>query len=319
MLVALPPRDDSRPALNYFLARAFEQNQQRDLAKVHYQKLLQADETDYYALLARQRLQFHALHPVRLTHPDLLRGLPQADADAAPPLTAETAQKYAALAKARVLTQLGLDAYAYDELQALESAAKLDAKLAEALPAAGGNRLAFVAGYQAKSGRLPGCGAACAWRLRFPQAYAAYVEPFARHWRIEPELAYAVMRQESVFDPTVVSDAFAYGLMQIIPPTEREIAGKILPSPVAEQSLLDPKWNVLFGTYYLKQLSDDFAGELPATIAAYNAGPYNVSRWLTRHNHRDWDEFVELIPYSETRTYVKKVLVNYWVYSTIYP
>ena len=126
-------------------------------------------------------------------------------------------------------------------------------------------------------------------------------------------LAYAVMRQESNFDPDAVSPAHAVGLMQLIPETARAVAAE-LRIPYDEARLTQPSFNVALGTRYLGDLGEKFAhapARLPLVVAAYNAGDDAVTRWLARVPKMDIDEFVERIPYLETRAYVARVMANW--------
>lgn len=307
-----------RKAILYFLGRSCEQNNDHRAANAYYDQLQSGDGTDYYELLAMQRQKYKNLYPYRLIHPDLARAVPQLG-DVESELSAAQLKRYDKLAMAHVLSQLGLDEYAYDELQSLSDLAKADANLAMVLSAVGNSRLSYIVGMSAKNGRMPGCSLECSYQLRFPQAYKKAIEKFSNQWHINPNLAYAIMRQESAFAPSVVSEAFAYGLMQIIPPTGQEIANQIGYADFHPHDLTNPRINTLFGTRYLKDLADQFGGDLVPTIASYNAGPYNNHRWLARGMHQDWDEYVELIPYAETKNYVKRVLVNFWIYERLYP
>jgi soluble lytic murein transglycosylase len=126
-------------------------------------------------------------------------------------------------------------------------------------------------------------------------------------------LAYAVMRQESNFDPDAVSPAHAVGLMQLLPETAHAVADE-LHLPYDESRLTQPSFNVALGTRYLSDLGAKFAqspARLPLVVASYNAGDEAVTRWLARVPKMDIDEFVERIPYTETRGYVARVMGNW--------
>ena len=126
-------------------------------------------------------------------------------------------------------------------------------------------------------------------------------------------LAYAVMRQESNFDPDVSSPAHAVGLMQLLPETARTVAGE-LRLPYDDAALMQPRFNVALGTRYLADLGEKYGSSpatLPLIVAAYNAGDEAVTRWLSRVPKMDIDEFVERIPYGETRGYVARVMGNW--------
>jgi soluble lytic murein transglycosylase len=121
------------------------------------------------------------------------------------------------------------------------------------------------------------------------------------------------MRQESGFDPDVVSSARAVGLLQLLPETARAIA-KETPDPDDDGTrLTSPPLNVALGARYLRDLLTHFHGVTPLAVAAYNAGPEAIDRWLSRRDKStplELDLFVERIPYTETRTYVARVMGN---------
>jgi len=126
-------------------------------------------------------------------------------------------------------------------------------------------------------------------------------------------LAYAVMRQESNFDPDALSPAHAVGLMQLLPETARAVAEELHIS-FDESHLTQPSLNVALGTRYLADLGvrfKDAPARLPLVVAAYNAGDEAITRWLARVPKMDIDEFVERIPYAETRGYVARVMGNW--------
>ncbi|MFQ5737216.1 MAG: transglycosylase SLT domain-containing protein [Thermodesulfobacteriota bacterium] len=127
---------------------------------------------------------------------------------------------------------------------------------------------------------------------------------------VDPYLVAAVMREESSFNPNAVSTTGALGLMQIMPSTGRYIAGKLGRTLDDERELLDPDVNIRLGSWYLAHLARRFDGDLVLTIASYNAGPSAVKRW-TVELPAELDEFIESIPYPETRRYAKKVLKSY--------
>jgi tetratricopeptide (TPR) repeat protein len=151
------------------------------------------------------------------------------------------------------------------------------------------------------------------FRILYPFAHAETVERVAGHNGISPAMIWAIMRQESIFDHTIVSPAGAIGLMQIMPFTGEEIAQE-LGEPFVVDSLYSPATNVRYGAYYIKKLLDAFDGETFKALAGYNGGPHNVRRWFPRRDERSFDLMIEDVGFSETRNYVKKVLANYWTY-----
>lgn len=155
----------------------------------------------------------------------------------------------------------------------------------------------------------PNDGNRWAWRCIYPKPYEETVAAVAQREQVAPELVYAVMRQESVFDPTAFSGARASGLLQLIAPTARRIAEQ-LKEPFEPNALFTPDTNIRYGVHYLAQLSGYFEGNPALIAAAYNAGPEAVFRWLNAPEKLGTDGFVARIPFEETRNYVERVLGN---------
>lgn len=131
---------------------------------------------------------------------------------------------------------------------------------------------------------------------------------------MDASLCLAMIWQESLFDPHAQSPADAQGLMQIIPSTGVKIAKDL---DVASYSLYDPVTSVQFGTYYFLNLQKEF-DSVPLSLAGYNAGPVRVRRWVAQNPRYEIDEFIDLIPYDETRNYVKHVLSRQIIYETLF-
>ncbi|WP_462320073.1 lytic transglycosylase domain-containing protein [Halochromatium sp.] len=143
--------------------------------------------------------------------------------------------------------------------------------------------------------------------LRFPLAYADLVAAAAAEQGLPPDWVYAVIRQESAFDPDIASHAGAIGLMQLMPPTAREVARKVGYAEPERLNLTDPAPNVALGTAYLAEMQQRFDGHPLLASAAYNAGPTAVTRWLP-DGSMPGDLWLTEIPYAETRQYVRRVL-----------
>ena len=126
------------------------------------------------------------------------------------------------------------------------------------------------------------------------------------------------MREESGYRPEVVSVVGARGLLQIMPATGARLARDLGILSFDPDDLFDPMLNFRLGSYYLSELRRRFEGRDSAAIGSYNAGPEAVSRWLEERGSLEDDEWVESIPYSETRGYVKRVLRSQWAYRTLY-
>jgi soluble lytic murein transglycosylase len=149
------------------------------------------------------------------------------------------------------------------------------------------------------------------------------VEPPATHSRVDPAVALGLMRQESSFEVGVVSSAGARGLMQLMPATAQIVARQLGEGTSPAVLTSDPQHNMRLGTAYLAGLLDRFGGSLPLAAAGYNAGPNRVDTWLADNGDPrpgaigvpiDMIDWIELIPFNETRNYVQRVLENVVVY-----
>ena len=157
------------------------------------------------------------------------------------------------------------------------------------------------------------------YRYRYPVPYFDTIHHYALRYEVPLELALAIMRTESGFRPDVVSNVGAVGLMQIMPMTGKKIAARLGEADTFRQAdLYDPETSIRYGLWYLGELLKKFQGQWPLAIASYNGGPHNVERWLADNRHLSWDAFVESIPFSQTRNYVKKVLKVASTYRYLY-
>lgn len=144
--------------------------------------------------------------------------------------------------------------------------------------------------------------------ILYPRYYSRWVNSASAKYQVEPALIYAVIMKESLFSKNVVSKSGAYGLMQMILST-----GKDMKRDVTPEELLNPQINIDLGTRYLKILLDRYHGDVTKTIAAYNGGMGNVDRWS---QGQDLD--IDSIPFPETQNYTKDVLSNYHKYKRLY-
>jgi len=148
--------------------------------------------------------------------------------------------------------------------------------------------------------------------------YRTLLEKTAADEQVDPFLVAAVIREESKFNPRAYSRAGAMGLMQLMPGTARRIGPLAQVKLGDEGDLFLPEKNIPIGTHYLSRLLRGFDGNIVFSIAAYNAGETAVARWVRRAGGRPLDEFVEEIPYPETRNYTKKVLASYMEYQRLW-
>lgn len=149
--------------------------------------------------------------------------------------------------------------------------------------------------------------------LLYPLAYWPVVKEIAHRYRLDPLILLSVMREESRFKPSARSISGALGLMQIMPQTAFALDRKLNLDISDSSTIYNIRTNITLGAYYLNSLLKEFKS-LPAALAAYNAGRHKVREWLNTGNYGAYDEFIEDIPYGETRNYVKRVLVTYFSY-----
>jgi soluble lytic murein transglycosylase len=135
---------------------------------------------------------------------------------------------------------------------------------------------------------------------------------------VDEFLVYSIIREESRFQRDAVSPAGAIGLMQLIPDTGRSTAERVGISGYKTDRLYIPSINVELGVAYFKRVLEDFNGNIYLALGSYNAGPHNVAKWITKLGNLDADEFVEEVPFHETRNYIKRVLRSYGAYKAIY-
>jgi soluble lytic murein transglycosylase len=148
--------------------------------------------------------------------------------------------------------------------------------------------------------------------ILYPLAFWTVVREVSDHNGIDPFVVLSVMREESRFDPEARSIAGALGLMQLMPQTASTIERRVSLNIKSREQLYDIKTNITLGSYYLASLIKEF-GALPVAIAAYNAGENNVRKWQ-KGEYKSYDEFIEDIPYDETRNYTKRVIKTYFEY-----
>lgn len=283
-LDALSSTEADTARWRYWRARAQQLRGQKAQARSGYAPL--AQENGYYAVLAAWRLG------------EAYRAQPQPfidDPDVQARLLAEPA-----IQRARDLFLLDRKVWANIEWQR----ALKDRSADEQLQAA---RLASRWGWHLQAVILLNRHDALdRFELSYPDPYANDIRHSAARSALPPEWVYALMRQESLFDPRAVSPSNAYGLLQLLLPTARQTAKKIgLPRPDVDD-LMQPSINLPLGAAYLGQMRERFDGQFAPAVAAYNAGPNAVARWLPPRP-LDADRWIENVPYNETRNYVQRV------------
>jgi len=153
------------------------------------------------------------------------------------------------------------------------------------------------------------------WKKLYPTPYLNEVLRLSSEYQISPALIYSIMRAETFYRTDLVSPVGALGLMQVMPQTFSKISSF---GGVKIKDPFDPYQSMKASAWYLNKLLKRFDGNLMLAVASYNAGPHKVSPWLKRFKNVPAMLFVELIPYKETRNYVKKVMRYYEIYSYLY-
>jgi soluble lytic murein transglycosylase len=230
----------------------------------------------------------------------------------------------AELARVRILMAGGfVDAGAKESGLLMRRARGLDDRIALArlLTSAGDYNRAqrvIVDAYTTSLARGPVAGMEELWWYAWPSAFSGHVAAATRDdGDVEPELVYSIMREESGYRPKVISPVGARGLLQIMRETGIKLAGRAGRSNFDVDDLFDPGMNIELGSFYLAELSRRFPTRMSASIASYNAGPRVVTHWVEGDSRPD-DEWVESIPYSQTRSYVKRVMRSIQAYRLLY-
>jgi soluble lytic murein transglycosylase len=270
-------------------------------ARATWLALVREDSIGYYGLRARRELD---LPPLRI---------------AAAPLPPAPPSVATSLGRLDTLLLAGLDTAAQAEVRAVLGRAPqhdVNALLAwsEGLAARGFGPAAVRLGWQAA---LKSPNDARVLRVIFPWPNRRAVEAEAAEFGVDPLLLVAIVRQESVFDAQALSPAGARGLAQLLPGTAA-LTARGLDVTFYPEWITVPDLNLHLGAAHLQELLQRFGGRVDAAAAAYNAGGAPVKRWLERPGADDPDEFIELIPYQETRGYVRAVLRNRELYRAMY-
>lgn len=158
----------------------------------------------------------------------------------------------------------------------------------------------------------------CRWRLVYPVHFYKEIRENAENFNNNPALMLSIIREESYFNPDSISSAGAMGLMQLMPVTAREVGRDFGINLISDKFLLQPDINIKIGNIYYSRLKKSLFNKDILSVIAYNGGPGAVSRWGKNINFTDIDDFVEQIPYPETKNYLKKVYKSYWNYVRIY-
>jgi peptidoglycan lytic transglycosylase len=318
--IALYPDSPEISAALYWRGRLAEEENEPGRARAYYLKVAQTFRNYYYAELARQRLRpLLAATPVEDAVLQKVRTAPykpKSELDTPP---ADNLQ----IQKARLLANGALLEFAIRELQqaAKEEGGNWEAaEMARVCQEAGRFDRAIevlkraVPTYFAMDlNELPDAY----WKALFPRPFWTDLRKFADANALDPYVVASLIRQESAFNPNAVSRANAVGLMQLLPKTGRLVARDVRLRNFNASQLFTPTVNIQLGTRYFRTMVDKF-GALEYALAAYNAGDDRVVDWRQQGNYRDVFEFVESIPFTETREYVQAIMRNASVYRMLY-
>jgi soluble lytic murein transglycosylase len=307
----------------YFLGRLSEAEQEFGSARAYYAKIVELYPNFYYATLARQRLadpKLVAAQPSAKTVEDLNGiAIPQRRVPAGQEISPATRAR---IERARLLMTAGLSDLAESELR---FGARRDGQphllameLARSAPSPYMG-LRYMKSYapdylSTPFDQMP----RRFWELLFPMPYQKDLVRNARLQNLDPYMVAALIRQESEFNPSAVSRKNAYGLTQIMPSTGKQLARRNGVRRFRSSMLFKPSTNLQLGSRYLRSMLDEWGGKWEETLASYNAGKTHVEEWVTWNAFREPAEFVETIPFTETREYVQAVLRNAAIYRRLY-
>ena len=307
----------------YFLGRSFEARNDPGAARAVYQLLSKTFENTYYAMLARDRLQSTEMEKASAAPAGGAQWLSTVKFASAKPVPADGSPATAArIERSRILRSAGFPDLADGELR---FGARTDGQppllaMEAASAAAQPHRAMRI--MKLMSPDYLGVPIQNAprkfWELLFPLPYRADLVQSAQARNLDPFLLAGLIRQESEFNPEAVSPAKAYGLTQVRPVTGRQFARVAGVQRFSTRALYQPSVNLKIGSSILRGMLNQNNGSLERTLASYNAGPARVAEWLTWNSYREPAEFVESIPFTETREYVQSVLRNAEMYRRLY-
>ena len=307
------------PQALYWMGRAAEQSQQSDAGNF-YRKLCQVYRYTYYCQLARERMTSSNGQELPLEAAASTVEPARSPEPTQPVVTRADIEQQTAYRRAIELKLLGLDADAAHEVAVLTDRYSRDPDVLIAfstmLNEVGAYHHALRlarARFRDQLERTGGTVAQSLWNVAYPTGLLPTIKLQGAKG-VDPYLIAAIIREESQYDVKAVSRVGAIGLMQVMPSTANNIAQRVGLPAVGREDLFDQETNIRIGVRYVEQLLEQFSGNLVYTIASYNAGPIAVGNWISQNRGLNQDEFVELIPYQETRQYVKRVLRSYREY-----
>jgi soluble lytic murein transglycosylase len=285
-------------------------------AAANYRTIVHAYQHFFYAQMSRLRLKaLGSTQPASDPQLDRFQPTPL------PHLVDTFPEDSPHLAKARLLANAGLNEYIAQEIKADPDSSSWSALAEAQIYSSYGETFRAV---RSLKRALPGSASASIesiplayWRILFPEPWWDTIQAESAKNNLDPYMVASLIRQESEFDPSAISHANAYGLMQLLPSVGKKMAREEGISGFQTFQLLDPNMNIRLGTRYFRQMLDRFGGVQEYALAAYNAGDSRVADWEAAGPYSGIDEFVESIPFTETREYVQAILRNEETYRAI--
>lgn len=312
--IQLYPGGREVPSALYWRARVYEDQEHNAAAAAEYYKTeVRLYAHYYYGMLADQHLkELGSVYPVQNVALDALQP------EAVPELTDDVPEDDPHVVKAQLLANAGLNEYIEPEIRAADGSdewgafaeAEIYASYGESWHAMRLLKRALPFYTSAPIEAIP----VAYWHILFPENYWSDIKADAQKNGLDPYMVASLIRQETEFNPTAISNKNAYGLMQLLPVVGRAMAKEEGLRHFRTDDLLNPATNILLGTHYLRQTLDKFGGKPEYAFAAYNAGDDRVTDWQSIGNYHGIDEFVESIPFTETREYVQAILRNEEIY-----
>ena len=307
------------PNALYWRGRLYEEESHDFAQAANYYRALIANYANYYyAYLAKQRLAVLGVQPAvppatalasvrKLVVPELVGTVPADDPH---------------VIKAKLLANAALNEYIGPEISASEGSAQWGVLAQAEIYASYGEytrslqalKKSGISFFAIQPAKVP----TEYWKLMFPQPYWSDLVTDSGRNGLDPYLVASLVRQESEFNAGAVSPAHAYGLMQLLASVGKENAKKEGLKGFQPAQLLNPSTNLQLGTRNLKSVLDRFGEQPEYALAAYNAGDVPVRQWMANGEYRDIAEFVESIPYTETRDYVQAIMRNREMYRWLY-
>lgn len=322
-LLIYPASEQANAAL-YYLGRLQEDRNDLAGAKGYYVEVATRYPNSYYAMVARQRLSDSRIAAAAAKTPELLTNI-------AFPVRKSTenfepdAQLKVRVERSRMLSSIGFDDLSESELRFGARNGEQPVLIAMELARRAYQRGAPDQGIRYIKGIAPSyfwldinAAPVTFWQYAYPLPYRSSIEKWSRQHELDPFLVAGLVRQESEFNAGVVSHANAYGLTQVVPRTGRSLARSAGIKTFRTNMLFQPDINLNLGTKYIRDLLNQHGGNIEQTLASYNAGKSRTDLWRTWGNFREQAEFVETIPFSETRNYVQSVLRNADFYRRLY-